>query len=132
MDPSAAAPPPTPARQERSPLPSASSSSVPAPMAPEEEYILKWRDYQSNFFALAEDLFLNELLTDVTLCCRDQERRSQLTLPFAVSVYFTFCQCQSGCSHVDVTSIARYAHMSTLISWQLRELRVRSTAFFTP
>lgn len=41
---------------------------------PEEEYILKWRDYQSNFFSLAEDLFLNEMLTDVTLCCRDQVR----------------------------------------------------------
>ena len=38
----------------------------------QEEYILKWRDYQSNFFELAEDLFVNELLTDVTICCRDQ------------------------------------------------------------
>jgi hypothetical protein len=48
-------------------------------MPPDEEYILKWRDYQSNFFALAEDLFVNELLTDVTLCCRDQESYRSVT-----------------------------------------------------
>ena len=38
----------------------------------EEEYILKWKDYKSNFFALAEELFVSEHLTDVTLCCKDQ------------------------------------------------------------
>ncbi len=41
----------------------------------DEEYLLKWKDYQSNFFSLAEELFMSESLTDVTLCCRDQVGR---------------------------------------------------------
>ncbi len=40
-------------------------------MESEDEYLLKWRDYQSNFFSLAEELFEGEDLTDVTLCCGD-------------------------------------------------------------
>ena len=54
----------------------------------QEEYILKWRDYQSNFFELAEDLFVNELLTDVTLCCRDQTFEAHRLVLSVCSTYF--------------------------------------------
>ena len=54
----------------------------------QEEYILKWRDYQSNFFELAEDLFVNELLTDVTVCCRDQTFEAHRLVLSVCSTYF--------------------------------------------
>ena len=59
----------------------------------QEEYILKWRDYQTNFFELAEDLFMNELLTDVTLCCRDQAGLIMFIADFIISTKkCTFCR----------------------------------------
>ena len=54
----------------------------------EEEYILKWKDYRANFFALAEDLFTNELLTDVTLACRDQLFEAHRIVLSVCSPYF--------------------------------------------
>ena len=38
----------------------------------EEEYILRWNDHGVSFFALAEDLLQQELLTDVTIWCGDR------------------------------------------------------------
>ena len=64
----------------------------------QEEYILKWRDYQSNFFELAEDLFLNELLTDATEFISLQARvasRSRLlrrAIPLTNKPYLIQCQ----------------------------------------
>ena len=37
-----------------------------------EEYILRWNDHGVSFFALAEDLLQQELLTDVTVWCGDR------------------------------------------------------------
>lgn len=48
------------------------SCFAPVQFTMEDEYLLKWQDYQSNFFSMAEDLFASEHLTDVTLCCKDQ------------------------------------------------------------
>ena len=38
----------------------------------DEEYILRWNDHGVSFFALAEDLLQQELLTDVTIWCGDR------------------------------------------------------------
>ena len=38
----------------------------------DEEYILRWNDHGISFFALAEDLLQQELLTDVTVWCGDR------------------------------------------------------------
>uniref|UniRef100_A0A0K2T495 BTB domain-containing protein n=1 Tax=Lepeophtheirus salmonis TaxID=72036 RepID=A0A0K2T495_LEPSM len=38
----------------------------------ESEYILRWNDYSNNFFSCAEELYLRESLTDVTLCVEDR------------------------------------------------------------
>lgn len=38
----------------------------------QEEYILRWNDHGVSFFALAEDLLQQELLTDVTIWCGDR------------------------------------------------------------
>lgn len=38
----------------------------------DEEYILRWNDHGISFFALAEDLLQQELLTDVTIWCGDR------------------------------------------------------------
>ncbi len=54
----------------------------------DEEYLLKWKDYQSNFFSLAEELFLSESLTDVTLCCRDQAYEAHRLILSVCSPYF--------------------------------------------
>ncbi len=54
----------------------------------DEEYLLKWKDYQSNFFSLAEELFASESLTDVTLCCRDQVYEAHRLVLSVCSPYF--------------------------------------------
>ena len=56
----------------------------------DEEYLLKWKDYQSNFFSLAEELFMSESLTDVTLCCRDQVGRKKNILNTSIYAFFDY------------------------------------------
>ena len=54
----------------------------------EDEYLVKWKDYQSNFFTLAEELFASELLTDVTLVCQDQVYEAHKIVLAVCSNYF--------------------------------------------
>ncbi|TRY74886.1 hypothetical protein TCAL_04513 [Tigriopus californicus] len=65
----------------------------------EEEYMLKWRDYQSNFFSLAEELYLNEFLTDVTLCCKNQYFEAHRLVLSVCSPYFHSLFTQAYHSH---------------------------------
>jgi len=53
----------------RSQLP---SSTTVSSKGMDEEYILRWNDHGVSFFALAEDLLQQELLTDVTVWCGDR------------------------------------------------------------
>ncbi len=59
----------------------------------DEEYLLKWKDYQSNFFSLAEELFMSESLTDVTLCCRDQVGREKIIMNASIYAFFDYYTC---------------------------------------
>ena len=54
----------------------------------DQEYLLKWKDYQSNFFSLADELFASELLTDVTLVVRDQMFEAHQLVLSVCSPYF--------------------------------------------
>ena len=35
----------------------------------QEEFLLKWQDHHNSFFSMMQDLYVNEILTDVTLAC---------------------------------------------------------------
>lgn len=61
--------------------------------------MLKWRDYQSNFFSLAEELYLNEFLTDVTLCCKNQYFEAHRLVLSVCSPYFHSLFTQAYHSH---------------------------------
>ena len=55
----------------------------------EEEYILKWTDHKVNFFSLAAaDLFKDEDLTDVTICCGEKLFDAHKLILSACSPYF--------------------------------------------
>ena len=57
--------------------------------SPEEEYILKWTDHKVNFFSLAAaDLFNEEDLTDVTICCGEKLFDAHKLILSACSPYF--------------------------------------------
>ena len=56
---------------------------------PEEEYILKWTDHKVNFFSLAAaDLFNDEDLTDVTICCGEKLFDAHKLILSVCSPYF--------------------------------------------
>ena len=71
------------------------------PPTMDDEYILKWRDYQSNFFALAEELYLSESLTDVTLCCKGKFFEAHRLVLSVCSPYFRSLFAQSGHVHAN-------------------------------
>ena len=57
--------------------------------SPEEEYILKWTDHKVNFFSLAAaDLFNDEDLTDVTICCGEKLFDAHKLILSVCSPYF--------------------------------------------
>ena len=77
----------------------------------EEEYILKWTDHKVNFFSLAAaDLFNDEDLTDVTICCGEKLFDAHKLILSVCSPYFKsmlthkkkfnkVAMTSAGCSH---------------------------------
>jgi len=63
-------------------------NTTTANMEEGEEYLLKWKDYQSNFFALAAELFSTEHFTDVTLCAGDRMFEAHRLILSVCSPYF--------------------------------------------
>ena len=53
-----------------------------------EEFLLKWHDHHNSFFSMMQDLYVNEILTDVTLACGGELFESHKLMLCASSTFF--------------------------------------------
>ena len=76
--------------------------------SPEEEYILKWTDHKVNFFSLAAaDLFNDEDLTDVTICCGEKLFDAHKLILSVCSPYFKSMLTHKKKLNVIITKIVK-------------------------
>ncbi|XP_055846458.1 protein bric-a-brac 1-like [Episyrphus balteatus] len=76
-----------------------SATATPTPTPPNQQFCLRWNNYQTNLTSVFDQLLQNESFVDVTLACDGQSIKAHKMILSACSPYFQALFIDNPCQH---------------------------------
>jgi len=91
------------------------------PQPPQQQFCLKWNNYQSNMSEVFQSMLVNENLVDVTLACEGASLKAHKMVLAACSPYFQSLFVTNPCKHpIVILKDVRFIDLKAIIDFMYR------------
>uniref|UniRef100_A0A1I8MZ76 BTB domain-containing protein n=1 Tax=Musca domestica TaxID=7370 RepID=A0A1I8MZ76_MUSDO len=102
-------------------LPKAASKALPEPGRNNQQFCLRWNNYQSNLTNVFDELLQNESFVDVTLACEGHSIKAHKMILSACSPYFQALFYDNPCQHpIVIMRDVRWQELKALMEFMYK------------